>query len=278
MGTSSSYRGPKSGLIPSWLDEPATDGADDQSPDEVNGDADGSEADAEPQQMTMQPTPTLQAVRSNYTRFANSQDERALGRAMRGYVASTGGSGGAARRMGSSSRSAAGVASFANAFATGGPAEALAKFNLSDHAGRPAIEVLGALAEILCPDGGTIDEAIARDAMLEALVIFADQDLGDFESLTVDQLGDFLIEVITQSIVTKVVNDIGYGSLHGSASDTDYRQAQDVLTDYTKGAVEDSIGSQFDPAQTLTDRQIQDKIAEVYEDAFALLEVILEDM
>ncbi|KPM25633.1 hypothetical protein AAJ72_08385 [Citromicrobium sp. RCC1885] len=114
--------------------------------------------------------------------------------------------------------------------------------------------------------------------MLEALVIFADQDLGDFESLTVDQLGDFLIEVITQSIVTKVVNDIGYGSLHGSASDTDYRQAQDVLTDYTKGAVEDSIGSQFDPAQTLTDRQIQDKIAEVYEDAFALLEVILEDM
>ena len=114
--------------------------------------------------------------------------------------------------------------------------------------------------------------------MLEALAVFAEHDLGDFELLSPEQLGDFLIEVITQSIVTKVVNDIGYGSLHGSASDSDYRAAQEVLTDYTKGAVQDGIGSNFQPDKALTNREIQVKIEEVYVDAFGLLEVILEDM
>ena len=280
MGTSSSYRGPKSGLVPSWLDEPDGDSSDGQPSDGTNdGDQDGGDdQNSVPQASPITPTPTFQAVRSNYTRFANSQDKRALGRAMKGYVASAGGSRRAARRMGSSSQTAAGVAGFANAFAADGPAEALANFNLTEYAGKPAIEVLGALADSLCPDGGTIDEAIARDAMLEALAVFAEHDLGDFELLSPEQLGDFLIEVITQSIVTKVVNDIGYGSLHGSASDSDYRAAQEVLTDYTKGAVQDGIGSNFQPDKALTNREIQVKIEEVYVDAFGLLEVILEDM
>lgn len=281
MGTSSSYKGPKSGLVPSWVEDPANDGADDQSQD-GDGDSndDSTEGDAAPdtETMTMGDVPTFQAVRSNYTRFANSRNKRALGRAMKGYVASTNGSRGAARRMGSSTQSASGVAQFVNAFTSSDPAEALAKFDLQIHAGRSALEVLEALAEKLCPDGGTIDEAIARDAMLEALVIFSEQDLGDFESLTAEQLGDFLVEVITQSIVTKVINDIGFGSLHGSESDGDYRHAQEVLTDHTKGAVQDSIGSHLDPNTALTDQQVQDKILDVYEDAFGLLEVILEDM
>lgn len=47
-----------------------------------------------------------------------------------------------------------------------GAAVALRPFNLESLAGQPASVVFAALADVLCPAGGTIDEAIAREAML----------------------------------------------------------------------------------------------------------------
>jgi len=179
--------------------------------------------------------------------------------------------------MGSSTRVASGVAGLANAFSTGGASEALARFDLQDFAGRPAIDVLEAFADRICPEGGTIDEAIARDAMLEALAAFAAEDLGDFEDLTTEQLGDFLREVITRSVVTKVVNDIGFGSRHSSATDRDYQAAQDTLRDYTSGAVRDAIGSHFELGQSITEAELERRVGEVYMSSFELLEIMLEE-
>lgn len=129
------------------------------------------------------------------------------------------------------------MAGLASAVATEGAEAALARFNLESLAGRPAVEVLEAVADAICPEGGTIDELIARDAMLEAIADLAEEDPGAFDDLTADQLNDFLCDVIARSIVTKVLNEIGTNALHGSASDADFREAEQITRDYTQGRV-----------------------------------------
>lgn len=284
MGTSSAYGGPKNGLVPSWVsDVDGADGDDNgESPEGQDGkDGDESVPDTQDDEKPAAAPPatappSLQFARGNFTRFTNNQSTGSLSKAVSGYLASTGGGGGAAKRMPNSTRVASGVAGFANSFLSEGPAEALQKFNLQGMAGRPAIEVLDALADALCPDGGTIDEAIARDAMIETLAEFASEDLGDFEDLTPEILGAFTAEVISRSITTKVINEIGTNSLHGSATDADFRQAEAMLRSYVSGAVNDALGSRFDARASMTATEIDTTISSIFSDAFDILEATLE--
>jgi hypothetical protein len=177
-----------------------------------------------------------------------------------------------------STRVASGVAGLASAVATDGAEAALARFNLQDLAGRPAVEVLEAVAEVICPDGGTIDESIARDAMLEAIAEVAEDDPGAFDELSTDQLDEFLCDVITRSIVTKVLNEIGTNALHGSASDADFREAERITRDFTQGRVRDALGNRFDAGSRPTQSEIDRSISDVYADTFDMLGAVLETM
>ncbi|MEP2980447.1 MAG: Qat anti-phage system associated protein QatB [Lentilitoribacter sp.] len=293
MGTSSSYSGPSSGLVPDWVDGvdsgmdagggddgPAPDGADgpndaDQEQDTgQNPDQDATPVVAPP----AAPARDFRYSRGQFTRFTNGGGGKALGRALKGYVQSAGGGAGAARRMPSSTRVASGVAGIASTYANEGPAAALARFNLQDLTGRPAAEVLESVAEVICPDGGTIDEAIARDAMLEAIGDLASEDLGAFDELSPDQLNDFLCNVIERSIVTKVLNEIGTNALHGSATDADFREAEQITRDYTQGRVRDALGSRFNPGSQPTQAEIDRSISDVFADTFEMLGAVLESM
>lgn len=293
MGTSSSYSGPSSGLVPDWVDGvdsgmdtgggsngPAQDGTDgsndaDQGQDGGQQPADGSTpVDAPPAASAGD----FRYPRGQFTRFTNGGGGKALGRALKGYVQNVGGGASAAKRMPSSTRVASGVAGLASTFTNEGPAAALARFNLQNLAGRPAVEVLESLAEIMCPDGGTIDEAIARDAMLEAIGDIATEDLGAFNELSSDQLNDFLCDVIERCIVTKVLNEIGTNALHGSATDADFREAEQITRDYTHGRVRDALGSRFNPSTQPTQAEIDQSISEVFADAFDMLGAVLESM
>lgn len=282
MGTSSSYGGPSSGLVPDWVDgvDPGMGGDD--------GSADSSDADnPAPNDDERKPeaTPTVAPPggkftypRGQFTRFTNGGGSRSLGRALKGYVSAAGGGAGAARRMPHSTRVASGVAGLASAVANDGAEAALARFNLQDLAGRPAAEVLEAVAEVICPDGGTIDESIARDAMLEAIAEVAEDDPGAFDELSTDQLDAFLCDVITRSVVTKVLNEIGTNALHGSASDADFREAERITRDFTQGRVRDALGNRFDAETRPTQTEIDRSISEVYADTFDMLGAVLETM
>lgn len=293
MGTSSSYSGPSSGLVPDWVDGvdsgmdagggddgPAQDDADGTGEADQGQDAgQNSEQNAAPQTVPAAASAgNFQYPRGQFTRFTNGGGGKALGRALKGYVSSAGGGAGAARRMPSSTRVASGVAGLASTFANEGPAAALARFNLQDLAGRPATEVLESVAEIICPDGGTIDEAIARDAMFEAIGDLAAEDPGAFDELSSDQLNEFLCDVIERSIVTKVLNEIGTNALHGSATDTDFREAEQITRDYTHGRVRDALGSRFDPGSQPTQAEIDRSISDVFADTFEMLGAVLESM
>ena len=291
MGTSNPYTGPASGLVPDWVDSVDSGmapGGDDGPPprDDADGSGDAGQGDQadDGSAPAAAPQPTTPAAsglgypRSQFTRFTNGGGNKALGRALKGYVRSVGGGAGAARRMPSSTRVASGVAGLASAVINDGAQAALARFNLQDLADRPAAEVLEAVADVICPDGGTIDEAIARDSMLEAIADLADEDPGAFDALTADQLNDFLCDVIARSIVTKVLNEVGTNALHGSATDADFREAEQITRDYTQGRATDALAGRFDPASRTTQAEIDQTISEVYADTFDMLEVVLEGM
>ncbi|WP_138925268.1 Qat anti-phage system associated protein QatB [Sulfitobacter sp. BSw21498] len=287
MGTSSSYGGPSSGLVPDWVDGvdsgmggDATDqdgggGSDTENPTPTDGDDAGT-----PQTLPAVAPPggKFAYPRGQFTRFTNGGGNKSLGRALKGYVSAAGGGAGATRRMPHSTRVASGVAGLASAVATDGAEAALARFNLQDLAGRPAVEVLEAVAEVICPDGGTIDESIARDAMLEAIAEVAEDDPGAFDELSTDQLDEFLCDVITRSIVTKVLNEIGTNALHGSASDADFREAERITRDFTQGRVRDALGNRFDAGSRPTQSEIDRSISDVYADTFDMLGAVLETM
>ena len=289
MGTSSSYAGPASGLVPDWVDDvdPGMGGGEDGPTQDAS---DGSEAESPTPKESdkageTQTTPTVTQPggkftypRGQFTRFTNGGGSKALGRALKGYVRAAGGGAGAARRMPHSTRVASGVAGLASAVATEGAEAALARFDLQGLAGRPAAEVLEAVADVICPDGGTIDESIARDAMLEAIAEVAEDDPGAFDELTTDQLDEFLCDVITRSVVTKVLNEIGTNALHGSASDADFREAEQITRDFTQGRVRDALGSRFDSGSRPTQSEIDQSISEVYADTFDMLGAVLETM
>lgn len=292
MGTSSPVGGPQHLLVPDFVrDEEAAGSSDgelqttDASTDEVGAEPASGPNETKAEELTAAAAgslPPISIARGNFTRAASGGDgranSRAVGRALKGYVRSAGGGTQAARRMSRSVGTAAGVAGFANTYATQGPAAALAQFNLQDMAGRPAVDVMQALADVLCPEGGTIDDAVAREAMLEALFEFDRTEPGSFDTLTVEQLGVFLCNVIARSIGTKVLNDIGTNALHASASDADFREAEKILRDYVDGRIRDAFSGRMDLSTRMSPSQIATTSSDVFADAFEMLGAILDQM
>ena len=201
MGTSNAYAGAGGGtpLIPSWLEGDGDGGGGPGA-----GDGDGSlqpSPDGTPPAVPPAPAPRpvapagtsdrFTSARNNFTRFVSSggSDHRSLGRAVSQYVSkSAGGSRLAAQRMGSSRGAGAGLVRFLNDASVNGIREALRTLNLESLAGRPIEEVFAGLADYICPEGGSIDEGIARDAFVETIADLAGAGITDIDALTPGQI------------------------------------------------------------------------------------------
>ena len=172
MGTSSAFAGQNGStpLIPSWL---GNEGSPPAAPDGAVPPNGASPAQL-PTPPVRQPVPPLAdptrflAARGNFSRFAGSggDDRRAFGRAVSQYVrSSSGGARTAAARMGSARGAGGRILGFLSDATRRGAAEALRALNLGELAGRPIEEIFLGLADYVCPDGGTIDEGIAREGI-----------------------------------------------------------------------------------------------------------------
>jgi hypothetical protein len=285
MGTSGSFGGSKRGLVPTWVDEPSSAPAAatiDGGPPPGDGDGDGG-ADNNPAAPVayppLDPAPAgsgLGVARGNMTRGARTSDGRAIRRGAGQYVAASGGGRGASRRMSSSRATAGGIADLVRSFATRGPAEALQPFNLEGLAGAPAVDVFVALTDALCPPGGTIDEAIARDAMLETVAALAAEGVGNFDDLTAEDLQEFFIGVVSRSIEGKILNEVGTNSIRVSPDLSAVERAQHMLHDFVDGCVRDRFAASGSSLPDITSQQIDGFVADLYAAAFDLMQTLGE--
>lgn len=280
MGTSGTFGGSKSGLVPSWVDDPPS------APVAAPGDGPPAPGDGGAENSTppaayppLEPPPAGSGVgtaRGNLTRGARTSDSRAIRRGAGQYVASSGGGRGAARRMPSSRAAAGGIAGIARSFATKGPTEALRPFNLEGLAGAPAVDVFVGLTDALCPPGGTIDEAIARDAVLETVAALAAEGIGNFDDLTAEDLQEFFIGVVSRSIEGKILNEVGTNSIRVSPDLAAVERAQHMLHDFVDGCVRDRFAASGSSLTDINSQQIDNFVSDLYAAAFDLMQTLGE--
>lgn len=280
MGTSSAYGGPGGGtpLIPSWL------GSDGDAPSPPGG-APGGEGPAPvpPAPPNRSALPALAepgrftGPRGNFTRFAHSggTDRASLGRAISGYVStSSGGARQAAQRMGASRGAGARLLSFLTNAQAHGAREALRALNLEGLAGRPIDEVFVGLADYICPNAGTVDEGIAREAFVETIIELTTLGVTDLDALTSDQMQTVFELYATHAIEARLCNDIGTKLITAPTNAHAALRVQEQLRDFIRNAVSDALAAARTETPTLPQDRVQSFVDTVYESAFGILQAL----
>jgi hypothetical protein len=166
--------------------------------------------------------------------------------------------------------------SFLSGAVADGPREALRALNLDRLAGRPIEEIFLGLMEYVCPEGGTVDEGIARDAFIETIADLAENGITDFDSLTPDQMQTIFELYATHAIETRVCNDIGMKAITLPADAAQAASVQKQLLDFVRRSVSDALTQARAAMQTLTPARVFAFVTRVYEQAFAILQTMAE--
>jgi hypothetical protein len=287
MGTSSAFGGPGGGtpLVPSWLDN--TDGGSAANGDGEGAPQNGAAQDAAAPGGTVVPAPPplpqpvephrFSAARNNFSRFASSggRDRASLGRAVSHYVStSTGGSRTAAARMGASRGAGSRLLGFLSDAIARGSREALRALNLEHLAGRPIEQVFIGLADYVCPDGGSVDEGIAREAFIETIVDLAAAGVTDLDSLTADQMQTVFELYATNAIEARLCNDIGGKAVILPRDAREASSVQAQLHDFIRRGVADALTAARAASEALTPDRVLSFVGRIYQQAFEILQIL----
>lgn len=284
MGTSKGYGGALSGLVPSWIDDTAPGAAPlPAGAPEVS--AGGNDGGSSAQQVIPTATPDtsssggLGGAKGNFTRFVRSGNSETLRRAVSQYVRNgTGSAGKAARRMGASRGVGKQLLQVIRDIDRDGAATVLQKLNLGHLAGRPAAEVFIELLEAMSPPGGRVDQAIARQALLDAIADLAESDAGSFEEMTAGQLSEFFQGFIIHTIEGRIIADIGKHVVDTPENVVQVEGVLDQLHDFVVGSVHGHLGQHFDGLAEKTDQQVADIVEAIYLASFELVSATAGDV
>ena len=151
------------------------------------------------------------------------------------------------------------------------------KLDLEGMANQPASEVFLAMLEFLCPPGGAIDEAISRQAMLEAIGNLDQVAPTAFAQLSTEQLREFFLDFIALSIEGRVIADIGARGITLSADIPTVERAHEQLHDFIEGCCRVHLSGLLTGLEALSNRDVEQRSNEIYEAAFSLIADAGED-
>lgn len=272
MGTSKAYGGPATGLVPDFVDNPPGPTL----PSHLPSQGDDQSQEPSPSAPVTPPDSSgagmLSSPKGDFTRYTRSGSRSALGKALVNYVRNgTGGSGRASRRMGSSKVAAGGLLSILGDFQQGGATQALQRFNLGGLSGQPAATVFITLIEFLCPPGGSVDEGIARQAMLDTISDMSESGLDSFDELTSEQLQEVFIGFVVHSIEGRVMADIGHNAIKLPEDIQAIGDIQATLHDFIDTATRTHLRDEIAQTGGLSGSAVESKVEQIYEYAFELI-------
>ncbi|TPI13061.1 hypothetical protein FJW06_15530 [Mesorhizobium sp. B4-1-3] len=158
-----------------------------------------------------------------------------------------------------------------------GAASALRPFNLESMAGQPVSVVFAALADVLCPAGGTIDEAIARDAMLAvAAELTTGTDL-PLDALPLPALDAIFLGTIARSIEAKLINELGTRSIKLPEDIQAVQRIEQELHSFVDGSVRDAFTNSGQVLRGLPQADIDRLVDTIYERSFEALRILGEN-
>ena len=219
----------------------------------------------------------FRSARNNFSRFAGSggSDGRALRRAVRDYVRTgTGGTGNAVRRM-APSRAAAGRAlGVLRALQRDGVQKTLRRINLQNLSGRSVQDIFTGLTEVVCQDGGSIDEAIARDAWLETIAELDQFGIDNLDTLIDEQVQELFLSFVAHSIEARLYQEIGVNGFKLSDDLDDIEGFDQQFRDYIERAVRDSFSGDISTLSNMSDDDIRSVVDSTYLEAWELLQLL----
>lgn len=289
MGTSGSTSGSgsRTPLVPSWLDgagtEPLPGGDGPKTPDKGAGGDDHGQQPGNQDNNQKPPIPPaaqperFRSARTNFSRFAGSggSDRKALRRAVRDYVRSgTGGSGNAVRRMGPSRVAASNALGVFRGFQRDGVQETLRHLNIESLSGRAVQDVFISLTEVICRDGGSVDEAIARDAWLETIATLGQLGIDDLDTLSADQVKEVFLSFIAHTVEARLYQEIGVNGFQFAADLDDIDGFDKQFRDYIERTVRDSFTGDLAQLSKMSDQSIGEVVDKTYLEAWDLLKLL----
>jgi hypothetical protein len=280
MGTSTINRGQngKTPLVPSWLDD---NGDDENTPLNPRNPQNPDGGNQQPDNKPVQPDPKrFSAPRSNFTRYINSGGSGSgnLRRAASSYIRySAGGSQNATMRLGAARGSTARLVRVMGGFASSGVSATARLLHLGDIIGKSAKDAFLSIMDFVCPDGGRIDEGIARNAYIEALSEMPDWENKQIENLTPPEFLAFTEIYMADVIQQKILNDIGNKlfSLPDNISIVENIETQ--MKDFIRNTVKDAVSKLNVDIKSIDQTQAQSVVDSVYKAAFDIMSSFEEE-
>lgn len=219
MGTSSSYGGPGSNkpLLPPWADEPIQpfpptdgqippgDGSQPQDqPEPVDGQSEPSDAQDNQPSPRIRPYQALSSARSSISRYASSGGGGHLGSGIRSHTRSLGGARGATRSARSGRSATQKLGGYLSNISSRGLADASEELGISDVLGKSVKVAIGQIIDKLTPDSATLEDVIARRALIYTL-----EELYykyDIEEQGLEALNNIDEEAIEETIISSTIN------------------------------------------------------------------------
>ena len=130
------------------------------------------------------------------------------------------------------------------------------------------------LTEVICRDGGPIDEAIGRDAWLETVAEIDRFGIDNLEALTGDQIREFFLSFIAHAIEARLYQEIGINGFRVAEDIEDIEGLDAQFRSYIERAVRDSFSSDLTRLSAMSDHDIRTVVDRTYREAWELLELI----
>jgi len=284
VGTGNDFGGPtaQSQLIPNFLsDEPENTEpvvvdlpglADDLGPLPNDPGEPADIADGRPPRVAV---PVLDNARRAFTDYAGTRERSSLRRSFSHYVRDgLGGTRTAATRMGRSSAAANSVALFLRDVQTRGIERVLRELRLDELVGQSAQDVFAGVIDAICPNVESIDDALAREALLDTVLELNEMGIADIAALNEMQMRDFFQRFICNAILRRFLADVSARGNGKAASDFSYQTLDRDIRDFIGGAVEVRIGQELDRGGPLDPRFTAESVQTIFEAAWSILEAM----
>lgn len=288
MGTSKQGTGPRPAtpLIPNWINDqnnpnPAPEPQGHPEPDQQEApDIPQKPEEAQPEK----PENRFAEARNrfnSYVKNPSAGNTGAVRDALRSYVSkASGGSGTFSKRM---RPAAARVSGFVNVMDNirGGLENALKFLNLNDYLGKPLLDVLGALTDVIfdenSPYANIQDDSINKLAYSQTIVRIADE-----EGIDLDHLSNENVEVMTaifieETIATRVICDIGLSLFKKDKRSSEIIDLEESIYQIVSGLVRVQIMPEIIATHRGDQAALEQKIENIYRIAFECIAGTLKD-
>ncbi|GAA5073478.1 hypothetical protein GCM10025759_14710 [Lysobacter panacisoli] len=106
----------------------------------------------------------------------------------------------------------------------------------------------------------------------------ADQGVGDFGSLTADQLTEFFLGFVIHTIEGRVVADLGHRAIERPMSAEEAKLVQEDLHQFVDGHVRGHLGTLLDRVRDLPESEISGMVDRIYRASFELVSATAGDV